>query len=279
MKIKFLGSGGAFTIPEKDNNYQSNILITKTADINGETHTKHLLIDAGEQISSALYTHGYEITDIDFVFISHCHSDHNSGLNYIGFKTYFDPDAEKPMLFANSKVMEVLWENVLKGNMESVNNVGRVQLSDYFKTVKILPKDGFQFLNTEFFTIRLTHVIDDMDEVPAFGLKWEEDKIKFFLTGDTQFDFWRLMPFWEWADVVFQECEFAEYDNSVHCQYHQLKSIPDIYKNKMWLYHYNLNDISFDEMNDIVKGDGFLGLIEKGQEFDTTNPNSFSKTH
>jgi len=277
MIIKFLGSGSAFTIPERDDNYQSNILITKTGVINGETYTKNLLIDAGEQIASSLYHYGYDERDIDYIFITHCHSDHNSGLNFLGYKTYFNPDVEKPTLFANTKVMDTLWENVLKGNMESINGVGRVKLSNYFNTISIFPKDGFQFLNTEFFPVRMSHVIDDYDELPAFGLKWEENNIKFFMSGDTQFDFWRLFPFWEWADIIFQDCEFAEYENSVHCQYNQLKELPSIYKNRMWLYHYILKDITFEEMNKKVKDDGFLGLIKKGQEFNTKNPKSFLK--
>lgn len=269
MKIKFLGTGGAFTIPERDDNYQSSVLITKTGEVEGETITKTLLIDAGEHTASALYQCGLEPSDIDYIFITHNHSDHNSGLNYIGFKTYFDPDAAKPTLFADPKVMHVLWEHVLKGNMGSVHKVGRVKLMDYFNTINICPRDGFQILNTEFALNRLPHVIDEYDEVPAFGLTWKDEDIKYFLTGDTLFDFWRLMPFWEWSDIIFQECEFMEYENSVHCQFHQLKGIPDIYKNKMWLYHYSLGDKTFDEVNTMVQKEGFRGIIKKGQEFNT----------
>jgi len=266
MKIKFLGTGSAFVTT--DENFHSNILITKTGVIEGEEYTKSLLIDAGEHIPSVFAYYDIDVADINYIFITHNHSDHNCGLNYLGFKTYFNPDLPKPGLFADIKVMDVLWTNVLKGNMGSLNNVGRVSLSEYFITHNIRPRDGFQILNTEFYPVKLPHVIDDYEEVPAFGLKWTEMGVKFFLSGDVLFDFWRLMPFWEFADVIFQDCEFLEYDNSVHCQFHQLKDIPEKYRSKMWLYHYMLYGKTYEELNTEVKDAGFAGLIARGQEFD-----------
>lgn len=266
MKIKFLGTGSAFVTT--DENFHSNILITKTGEIDGEIFTKKLLVDVGYQIPEILKYYNINVTDIFSIFITHNHGDHNGGLEYLGFKTFFDPDAKKPMLFANKKVLDVLWDNVLKGNMEST--VGkRVGLSDYFELRYIRPRDGFQLLNTEFFPIRMPHVVDDDDEVPSYGLKWEEDGIKFFFSGDCLFDFWRLMPFWEYSDIIFQECEFLEYDNSVHCQFKDLKQIPEIYKQKMWLYHYSLNGLTYEELEKEVIDNGFAGLIKRGQEFDT----------
>jgi ribonuclease BN (tRNA processing enzyme) len=273
MIIKFLGSGSAFVSIKE--NFHSNILITKTGTIVSEEGvtevvTSNLLIDVGYHIGEALEYNNIDVTDIKHIFITHNHGDHNGGLELIGFKTFFNPNAEKPMLFANPKVMDVLWENVLKGNMGCHNKNSKVGLDDYFDVRRIRPRDGFQFLGTEFYPVRLPHIVDDEDEVPAFGLKWQEDGIKFFYSGDTQFDFWRLMSFWEYADIIFQECEFANYENGVHCQYHQLKDIPEVYKKKMWLYHYMLNGKTFDELNTEVINDGFAGVIYRGQVFDTT---------
>lgn len=284
MKIKFLGSGSAFVIPERDNNYQSNILITKTvkastihtSDLNtligdDELTTRTLLIDAGEQIASSLHFNGYNVTDIDAVFITHNHSDHNAGLNYIGFKTYFIPPfgTNKPILFGNKKVLTTLWDHVLKGNMESLNDK-HVGLDEYFEVCSVSPKQSFNFLGTQFTPVRVPHIIDDLEEVPAYGLKWEEDEIKFFFSGDTQFDFWRLFPFWEEANIIFQDCEMMNYDGGVHAQFRQLKEIPDHYKCKMYLYHYIIYDgRTFEEVEQEVLNAGFAGLISRGQEFDT----------
>ena len=272
MKIKFLGSGSAFVSTKE--NYHSNVLITKSGELvnedgKKENITTNLLIDAGFHIGESLEHFGYKITDIDHIFITHNHGDHNGGLELIGFRTFFDKDAKKPMLFGNTQVLEVLWENVLKGNMQSLNNANKATFLDFFDTRYLKPRSGFQILNTEFYPVRLPHVIDSDDEIPAFGLKWKEDGINFFFSGDTQFDFWRLMPFWEQADIIFQECEFKEYDDSVHCQFRHLKDIPKIYREKMWLYHYMLDGKTFEELNTMVTNFGFKGLIYRGQEFDT----------
>lgn len=286
MKIKFLGSASAFVIPERDRNYQSNILITKTIThpithssenntlVTGETETvtRTLLIDAGEQIGSSLFYNGYNPTDVDAVFITHNHSDHNSGLNYIGFKTYFiyPFGSNKPALFANAKVLETLWENVLKGNMGSLNDK-QVGLDEYFNVYPVGPKQSFNFQETQFTPIKLPHVINDVEDVPAYGLKWSDDDVKFFFSGDCQFDFWRLMPFWEEADVIFQDCEMMEYDGSVHAQFRQLNEIPKEYKSKMYLYHYMIyGDKSIETLEQEVLNAGFAGIVKCGQEFDSS---------
>ena len=270
MRIKFLGSGSAFALPKE--NFHSNILITKDeiSDDGNET-PRNLLIDAGSHIAEALDHYGLNPLNINAIFLTHNHGDHNGGLEYIGYKTFFtEPIGKnKPVLFSDVRVMEVLWENVLKGNMGSLQGAGKVNLSTYFNVKTVTPKQSFQFVDTVFTPVRMAHVIDKYDEVPAFGLKWEEDGVKFFFSGDCQFDFWRLMPFWEYADIVFQECEFLEYDNSVHCQFRHLKEIPEKYKSKMWLYHYSLNGITLDELESKVKDAGFAGLVKRGQEFDT----------
>lgn len=272
MKIKFLGSGSAFVLTKE--NFHSNVLITLSGSIEDEhgvvsEHETSLLIDAGYHLGEALDCYDLNVVDIKHIFITHLHSDHVGFLEPLGFKTYFNPNAEKPMLFGNTLVLDTLWENVLKGTMGSLNKPDYGEFDDFFDVRRIKPRDGFQILGTEFYPVRVPHIISNLDEVPAFGLKWEHDDVKFFFSGDTQFDFWRLVPFWEYADVIFQDCEFAKYENGVHCQYYQLVDIPEKYKKKMWLYHYMLNGKTFEELEEEVKKDGFAGLIHRGQEFDT----------
>lgn len=267
MQITFLGSGSSFVTAAE--NFHSNVLITSTGDIDGTLQTKHLLIDAGFHLSEILSYYNMAATDIYAVFLTHNHGDHNGGLEYLGYKTYFDPNAPKPMLYGNTRVLKTLWDDVLKGNMGSINGMSSPKLLDYFDVRYLKPRSGFQFLNTEFFPVRLPHVIDEDEEIPAFGLTWKTDGINLFYSGDVQFDFWRLMPFWEHADIIFQECEFLEYENSPHCQFNQLNEIPTIYKSKMWLYHYGLNGKTYEELESQILRSGFAGLIKRGQLFDT----------
>ena len=124
-------------------------------------------------------------------------------------------------------------------------------------------------MDTEFWLTQVPHVINDNEEVPAYGLKFTEDDIKIFITGDTIFDFWKHIGNYEWADVIFHDCEMLEYENSVHAQFHQLKELPEQYKKKMWLYHYMLYGKTFEELEQEVLDAGFAGLIKRGQKFDT----------
>lgn len=281
MKIKFLGSGSAFVLAEE--NYHSNILFEKTKEeqqfsssehntvaLGVETVTRRLLMDAGPSIAESLNHYNLVPTDIDTIFVSHLHGDHVHGLEYLGFKTFFIPEfgTNKPKLMANHKILTKLWDNVLSGTMCSMNG-SRAELSTYFDLVKIKPRDGFQFMGTEFSLIQVPHVIDDYEEVPAYGLKFTEDDVNFFITGDCQFDFWRLIGQYESADVIFHDCEMITYDNSVHAQFSELKDLPEQYKAKMWLYHYMLYGKTFEELEAEVLEAGFAGLVKRGQEFDT----------
>ncbi len=281
MKIKFLGSGSAFVLAEE--NYHSNILFEKTREeqqfsgsehntvaMGVETVTSRLLMDAGPSIAEALNHFGLVPTDIDGIFVSHLHGDHVHGLEYLGFKTYFIPEfgTNKPKLMGNYKVLQKLWDNVLSGTMGNLNGK-RAELTTYFKVDSIKPRDGFNFKGTDFQIIQVPHVIDDREEIPAYGLKFTEDNVNFFITGDCQFDFWRLIGQYEHADVIFHDCEMITYPNSVHAQFSELKELPDQYKAKMWLYHYMLYGKSFEELEAEVLEAGFAGLVKRGQEFDT----------
>jgi len=73
---------------------------------------------------------------------------------------------------------------------------------------------------------------------------------------------------WDKAEVIFHDCEFAEYPNSVHAQFHQLKTLNVETKRKMWLYHYSLGARTYEELESEVIEAGFAGLVKRGQEFD-----------
>ena len=88
------------------------------------------------------------------------------------------------------------------------------------------------------------------------------------ITGDVK-NCDNLLERYKKAKVIFHDCEFANYSNGVHTQYHELLSLPSNIRNKTYLYHYILPDnISFDELNKTVKEDGFKGLVDRGYVFE-----------
>jgi ribonuclease BN (tRNA processing enzyme) len=82
MELVALGTGSAFTLK----NFQSNYLLK------GE---KNLLIDCGGDIRFSLKEQNMSYKDIDAVYISHLHADHQGGLEYLAFCSYFDPSKKK----------------------------------------------------------------------------------------------------------------------------------------------------------------------------------------
>ncbi len=256
MKVRFIGVGSAFTLA----NYQSNLLVESDSG-------KKLLLDCGSDARFALQELGVAHRDIDSIYISHLHADHVGGLEWIGFATKFDPHCPKPHLYISRYLKNELWSNVLSGGMLSLQ--GEVaDLETYFE-VHSVPKNGsFVWEGIEFQLIQTVHIMDGFSIVPSFGLIFVIHGIKSFLTTDTQFAPEQLKDFYQAADIIFQDCETAPFESGVHAHYTKLKTLPEEFKHKMWLYHYQDGDVPD------ARADGFRGFITRGQVFDYAHPES-----
>lgn len=250
MRIKFLGSGSAFTVG--DNNYHSNILIEK----NG----RRLLLDCGGDIRFSLHEAGLRMSDIDEIYVSHLHSDHVGGLEYAAFFTYFIPNRPKTTIHLSRNIVSDLWTKTLSGGLSSIE--GQVMtIEDYFNINPIKNNGNFSFEGTNFQLVQVVHIMNGFSIVPSFGLIFEEGGKKVFWTSDTQFAPAQINKFYQMADIIFHDCETAPYKSGVHSHYSDLKTLPDDIRKKMWLYHYQSG-----EKPDAV-ADGFQGFVKKGQEF------------
>jgi ribonuclease BN (tRNA processing enzyme) len=262
MKIKFIGSGGAFTLAEE--NFHSNVLI----EVNG----KRLLFDCGTTIGEALHHFHLTPKDVDAVFISHNHADHSGGMELLGFKRYFgsypDVGTDRPKLFGHKRIIHDLWEHSLKAGMESVQGK-RLTLDNYFDVQTHDDNGTFEFEGIEFRTIDTVHVVDDKGRTDSQGIIFTVDGTTVMISGDTQFRPELMMDYYLEADLIFHECEFLEYPNSVHPQFHELCTLPDDIKKKMCLYHYSLPEkTSLEQLDKVVKVGGFQGVVRRGQEWD-----------
>lgn len=252
FKVQFLGSGSAFTVG--DNNYQSNVLITAP---NGRT----LLLDCGSDIRFSLYEQGINITDIDDIYISHPHADHIGGLEWVAFATYFNPKAKKPALHVSRLFVQALWDNSLKGGLESLE--GEIaDLHTYFDVKPIKSNGHFNWEGIRFKLVQVVHIMNGFQIVPSFGLQFEINGKTIFFTSDTQFCPNQIIKFYQSSDVIFHDCETSPFKSGVHAHYSDLATLPEDSKAKMWLYHYQPGD-----KPDATK-DGFQGWIKKGQVFE-----------
>ncbi len=258
MKLKFIGVGGAFAPISIGN---SNILLSH----NG----KNMLIDCGVTAPFILRDEwNIQHSDIDSIWVSHLHSDHIGGLEHYAFLRYFSPVRDqqgnviKPKLYTIRHLMQELWDNSLKGGLESVE--GKITtLTDFFDCKPIEPNDNFVWQGYNFQPVQTIHVMAGYIFRYSYGLLITnpETKKKTFITTDTQFSPYQLHKFYEMSDIIFHDTETLPFKSHVHAHYEDLKTLDAPTRAKIWMYHYAKPIESWE-------ADGFGGFVKKGQEFD-----------
>ncbi len=252
MKITFLGSGSHFVYAEE--NYHSNILI--------ENNGKKLLYDAGTTIKDALHLNGTSVNEIDNVFVSHLHGDHSGGLEYLGFKTYFTsiPFGDKKIeLISSEDILKDLWNRQLSVSMELPNKESELQ--DFFDkhTFKKTDKDNPPLRVNDMLVVPIKTIHSKLDSYGVYIMEYNV-----FITGDTKFTPTHLSKYYNNASIIFQDCEFKEYEDGYHAQFHELKTLPLEIKKKMYLYHYMLEENTYEKLLFKVRAEGFAGLVKRG---------------
>ena len=257
MQIKFVGVGNAFSQISVGN---SNMLITSDSG-------KIMAFDMGQTFPYIVRDEwGLDFRDIDAVYLSHLHADHAS-IEQFAFSRYFIPKKDKemvvkPKLYMIRDLMREGWESVFRGGLESLS--GKVMsITDYFDCKPISVNKSFIWENHSFTPVQTVHIRSGYIIKHSYGLAIKKDpKQKIYdayITSDTMFDR-SLNEYYNQSKIIFTDCETLDQRSNVHPNYMDLVTLPIECKNKMWLYHYGKKIESFRE-------DGFLGFVEKGQEF------------
>lgn len=258
MKLKFIGVGGAFAPLSIGN---SNMMITSNSG-------KIMIFDMG-QTFPYIYRDEWKLDfrDIDAVYLSHLHGDH-ACIEQFAFSRYFQPKKVdgvnvKPKLFMIRDLMKEGWETVFSGGLESLP--GKVMtITDYFECKPISLNKSFIWEGHSFTPIQTVHIRSGYMIKHSYGLVVKKDpkqkEYDFYITSDTMFDR-QLEEYYRQSKMVFSDCETSDFRSNVHPNYADMVTLPTECKNKMWLYHYN-------QKISTVQKDGFLGFVEKGQEFE-----------
>ncbi|MDM8515377.1 MBL fold metallo-hydrolase [Desulfobacterales bacterium HSG16] len=262
MKIKFIGVGSAFTTRQY---FQSNLLITAG---NG----RNMLIDCGTDIrfslSECLSISENHVSDvIDSVYVSHLHSDHIGGMEWLAFQSYFSQRPNRPGLFMEESTMYEMWDCSLKAGLGCIEGK-QMHLTDYFRCNAVAGDGVFLWEGIFFTLVKMPHIITGYKNFYSYGLLIEEAGTdgkgcgeKFFFTTDTQFTRKLIMDVSDNVSVIFHDCETSPGKSMVHAHYNDLCTLPSELKRKMWLYHYQPDPVPRPE------DDGFAGFVTKGQEF------------
>jgi hypothetical protein len=205
--------------------------------------------------------------DITEVYISHQHSDHVGGLEFLGFSRYdwmskpstwekFKSGFSAPILIANNKLMQDLWDSSLRGGMSSLEDLDAT-LSTYFCPAPIQPNQSFLWCGWKCSLIQQIHIMTGSIITNTFGLFMEKagHPSVYFVTDSQHCSPRQIEIFYRKADIIFQDCECVGVDtlvrqskfmSGVHANFAQLAGwqsansvkLPDNIKAKMRLAHY-----------------------------------------
>ncbi len=253
MNIKFLGIGGGLSTISKGN---SCMLF--------EANGKYMAFDFGRTTPDTLIEElNFDLGDLDALYITHDHSDHVGGVEFLAFYRYFIPTKSgktvRPKLFISSDLIQPLWDRTLKGGLDCHH--GRLMnLTDYFECCPVKKNKSFIWQGIHFTPFQTVHVNAGMSIKYSYGLMiYNPDTGKTaMITGDTCFCPDSLNYYYQQASIIFQDAEITEFKSRVHANIADLKTLPPEIKSKMWLYHHT---------TEIPGCEDFAGFVKKFQEF------------
>jgi len=261
LEMVFLGTGTAFS----QSIYNNNVIIIK-----GDTH---ILVDFGYSAPLALEQHtGLSPLDIEAFLPTHSHADHIGGVEYLVlYNRYVGTQVlNKPKLklITTKKYMNVLWNNSLRGGLEwnELSQGGKMQLEDYFDIVLAEPihlrkrtryKLNFKGIELEMFGTN--HIPDSAKTQKqaflSYGLMIDN---RVMYTSDTKFDPDLLKMYADRAEIIFHDCSTKK--NPVHTSVEELSTLPEKWKEKIIMMHYNEENIEAEKY-------GFRGIARHGVRY------------
>ena len=272
LRVVFLGVGSAFT----KRNRQSNFLIIQ------EDH--HVLVDCGTLGSLALDDVGLSVSEVQCYLPTHSHADHIGGFEEVALvNRYLSNSSNKPKMVIPKDYQDSLWTKSLAGGLEfcEVSQGQPLELTDFFeilcpKQMELLGKKVWSYKHgpMELILMRSLHIPDSAISIDE--AQWCTGILvnrRVWISGDTMFDKEYPNQFSRVSEVMFHDCQM--FQGGVHASYHELMTLPNEIRSKIYLYHYNDN---WDKPKTWVKDsdnftgdpikDGFLGWANQQVAYD-----------
>jgi ribonuclease BN (tRNA processing enzyme) len=184
-------------------------------------------------IAAALPT-PLDLHQIHAVAISHLHADHCSGLEDLGYYSFFVL-GRRAKLLMHPATLARLWEGLLAAGMELVQSNPhepplKKQLVDYFELVNL---DEAHPVKCGPFSVECRRTIHS---VPTFALRITAGGRVLGYSADTAYDA-TLIKWLAAADLIVHEAT-STIHTGVHTPYEMLAALPLAVRSKMRLTHY-----------------------------------------
>lgn len=192
-----------------------------------------LLIDCAHPIRKSMressISSGCDIRaeELDGIVVTHLHSDHASGLEGLGFYSYYVINRALPLL-AHADVMQDIWPQHLKGTMAPMCDLPDDQrtFQDFFVPMMLQHQQAKKFGPFTIECRRTNH------HIPTDALRISAGNKTLGYSSDTSFDE-SLIEWLAEADMIIHETNVAS-----HTPYEKLIGLKPAVKNKMKLIHY-----------------------------------------
>jgi hydroxyacylglutathione hydrolase len=225
LTLQMLGTGSAFS----KKNYNNNALL-QGDDFN-------LLIDCCITAPVSLHELGYNWEQMDACLVTHLHGDHVGGLEEFAFQMKYIY-GKKPTLYIADTLVNVLWENTLKGTM---TQEGMDSLSHFFDVHPLKEGQTYNlFPNLTVEIIRTPHIAGKN----SYSLLLNDT---IFYSADMTFqpDLLKELVYERGVNTIFHECQLTGV-GEVHTTLDELKSLPEDIKSMISLMHYGDNAAEFE---------------------------------